>query len=173
MSEQKEVVVREVAPVRAKHYKVTLNAPSTDRPQILETIKAYIAAGMPLGHIANATEDLGYQVERGQTDAPLKPLTEKRAEIIENKSQIIAWHDRGEVVPLANRLSATPGSGQELEVSAQSLVVAAAGDEEVIEIIEGIAVVSEPEPEPQINSAPISELYTNPYLQALPDKKAA
>jgi len=68
--------------IRAKSFKV--NSPTHNFAQYINTIKAYALAGMPFEHIANAGDDLGDMVERGEIDAPIQEgWGEKVGETIE------------------------------------------------------------------------------------------
>lgn len=175
MSEQKDRAVILGAPdqpsiIRAKHYKVTIDASSVDKLQIINTIRGYIAAGMPLGHVANACESLGYVVERGEMDAPLAQAvgqTKNLGEIIEQEGATLAWHNRGEILEIMPQIAA-PISGQELVQVSQA--VAEVGNSTQREVIEGIAVLEQKQP---TLPAQNDELLSNPYLQAPASLKKA
>lgn len=130
-------------PTRVNYYKII--SPPQDFGQYNRTLKAYLKAGMPLEHIANAGEQIGDPVEKGQVDAPILP-SQKAAEIREGTGQVMAWQNRGEVVTLRPQLGTSEGlTGTELIITTQELASNQVGQNQSIEVIEGIAIDTAPQ----------------------------
>lgn len=108
------------APLRARYYKV--GSDQVDFDQFNRTIQAYIDAGLPFEHIANAGEHLGYPVQKGDIDAPFKPdWKQKVSDIKTGENQILAWQNRGEIADFNHQLS-QPVTGKELISTAGNLI---------------------------------------------------
>lgn len=124
------------------------------------TVKAYIVAGMPIEQIANAGDFLGEEVERLETDAPIKDgWGNKRSEVIEDGNQIFAWQSRGETVTLDHQItSANPITGNEMVIITRELATAPAS-QSTIDVVEGISVVKTEQ------EAIDDELVNSPFLK--------
>lgn len=178
MSEEKDIASlplqvdqpdRTFATVRAKSYKVC--SPPDNMNQFGRAISACIAAGMSLNEVAKAGEFLGYNVNRQELDALIAQSfqpAQKIGEVVESEGKIIAWQNRGEVIS-ANRLTGPSSlTGREIVVTSQDVITPAA-DQEVIEVLEGIAVFQREEPIlPEPTHSQDFELKDNPYLKAVP-----
>lgn len=126
-------------PTRARSFKVKTT--NLDYAQYVNTIKAYALAGMPFEHIANAGDHLGDIVERLEMDAPIQESWKtKVGEIAEDQGKIMAWQSRGEVVSVSHQLQDPSVTG--LEIVVQSTEVAIQTPEQKIDVVEGIAVVT-------------------------------
>lgn len=146
--------------IRAKSFKVTSH--TQNFAQYVATVKAYALAGMPFEHIANAGDFLGDQVERGEIDAPiLEGWQEKAGEVAEDKSKILSWQNRGEIISIMPQISSASITNQELIPISQQLSTTQNPDQ-TINVVEGIAV---------FNQKTSGQLENNPYLSAPADLK--
>lgn len=162
---------QDVSTTRAKSFKIKTSI--RDYAQYANTIKAYAQAGMPFEHIANAGEQLGDIVEKGELDASLALGWQGKAgEIAEDEGRIIAWQSRGEKVPLNNQLSSAPTGSSELITISNTLTTVGLKSEKTIEVVEGINVTNQQSA--ALVSAPSSDsqLENNPYLKNIPDLKS-
>lgn len=155
-------------PTRAKSFKVI--APTQNYSQYIRTVKAYALAGLPFEHIANAGDLLGDKIEKGEVDASVEANWQNRVgEIAEDDSKILAWQNRGERILITRQLS-QPISAAENELVNQPRNLAAntAGNEQSLNVLEGIAVFNQqPQSLPNASNAN-SGLENNPYLKAPP-----
>src|SRR3989344_637469 len=131
------------------------------------TVKAYIIAGMPIEQIANAGDFLGEEVERLETDAPIRNgWQNKKSEVVEDDNQIFAWQSRGEIVTLDHQIaSANPVTGNEMVIITKELSTPNA-PQPTIDVVEGISVVKT---EQETIEAPApshdDELVNSPFLK--------
>lgn len=97
MSEQQPKIIslvpNEPIQIKAKSFKIT------SKPENIiafrSTVRAFINAGMPLEQIANAGDFLGEEVERLETNAPIRDGWQyKNSDVIEDENQIFAWQNR-------------------------------------------------------------------------------
>ncbi len=147
--------------IRAKSFKIS--SAMGNFAQYVRTVKAYALAGLPLVHIANAGEEIGDLVERGEIDASVLENSQSKAgEIAEDENKILAWQNRGEKIYIMNQLpSAQPLKETEIVPVTNNLVTANPKQEQTLNVVEGIAVFN------QNNS----QLNNNPYLKAPADIK--
>lgn len=153
---------------RAKSFKVRTSV--RDYNQYVNTIKAYAQAGLPFEHIANAGEQIGDGVEKGELDAAVAQGWQGKAgEIAEDQGKIMAWQSRGERVPLNNQLSSASSGGSELITISNEISTVEPKSEKTIEVVEGINVVNQ-QPQSQVSQPNTDyQLENNPYLTALPN----
>ena len=158
-----------VSQARAKSYKIS-KVSEHNFSQYVRTVKAYALAGMTFQDIANAGDLLGDEVERKDADAPFKQnLNNKIGEIAENENQILAWQDRGEKASLTPQLASPQGSGREIVVASQDLVISDSDRGQTIEVLEGIKVIKEAAPRlPDPGSESLPE--NNPFLKIRPEE---
>ncbi len=128
---------------RAKFFKIKASLPNYG--QYATTINAYASAGMPFEHIANAGEQLGDPVERGEIDAPLQmpnsPL-KKMGEVIEEQNQISAWQDIGQISVIPQIASPNNISGSELVTTTSTVNTNQNLGEQTLNVVEGISAES-------------------------------
>lgn len=157
--------------IRAKSFRV--NSGKQNYAQYVSTVKAYVLAGMPFEHIANAGEQLGDEVERGELDAPLQEGWEaKVGETVEDESKILSWQNRGEVISVTRQIaSPNPVTGQEVVQSTRDLATGQ-NHQQNLNVLEGIAVFNNPQSLPNASSQN-QNLENNPFLNAPADLKKA
>lgn len=151
-------------PTRAKSFKI--KSATHNFAQYVRTVKAYALAGLPLVHIANAGEEIGDLVERGEIDASLLESSQSKAgEIKEDENKILAWQNRGEKISIVNQLpSAQPLKETEIVPISNTVTMPQANPPQTANVLEGIAV---------FNNQGNSQLDSNPYLRAPADLKKA
>lgn len=143
---EKDIVSLSSSKIRAKSFRISSG--QQNYTQYAATVKAYALAGMPFEHIANAGDFLGDPVERGEIDAPiLTGWQELAGEVTEDKSKILSWQNRGEIISITPQLSSLSVTGQETVTN----------PDQTRDVVEGIGV---------FNQTDNSQLMTNPYLKA-------
>lgn len=170
---------------RAKSYQIGIDPSSPNYEQYVRVVKAYAAAGMTFADIANAADELGDQVVRGETDAPIKDGRQRKiGEIVEDEDRILAWQDRGEKIsitaPQAPQLTAASSMSLKSATVSQVPATRNLGDKK-IGVIEGIDVrspnynsISTPSNEQLPTSSHDADLLRSTYLNTPADwKKAA
>lgn len=157
-----QVVVATSNVVSAKCAKsFQIEASSANYDQYGNTVKAYKAAGMTFGDIANAADSLGDKVIRKETDAPFADNPsglEKKGDVVEDGDQIMAWQARGERIAVVHQLAA-PVQGNEVAVASGNLTVGQ-NQQNSIEVLEGIQVSQE-----KIQALPEQKTEENPFLK--------
>lgn len=154
---------------RAKSYDIGLNPNSPNYQQYVTTVNAYVKAEMPFVHIANAGDELGDKVIRGEVDAPIKlGLENKVSEVVENEGRTIAWQNRGEVLSLTPQIATTSSfGGTEIVQTTQNLVQNQSTGTHSINVIEGISVSQAQQPSlTEATTNNITDISQNPYLKA-------
>lgn len=156
---------------RAKAFKV-VSSPS-NFSQYQRTVRAYMEAGLPFEHIANAGDSLNDSVERIDLDASfLNELQNKAGEIAADSNRILAWQSRGEKITIMRELPSANESGN--KIIPISGAVTQTNQPQSVDVLEGIAVVKEQPIQIKSSNADYSELTNSPFLKAAADfKKAA
>lgn len=145
---------------RAKAFKVTSS--SANFRQYQRTVRAYMEAGLPFEHIANAGESLRDPVERQELDASfLNELQNKAGEIAEDENNIIAWQDRGERISVTAQLPQSSIQGTEVVPISSDLTQTQEPGIQERGVIEGIGVFTKSS----------DKLEDNPYLKPIQDSK--
>lgn len=156
-----------VVPIsRAKSFQI--RASQTNYDQIATTIKAYAVAGMPFEHIANAGEEIGEVVERGEIDASIKDgWQDKKGEIAEDRGKILAWQSRGERISVIAQIS-SPLNNKDLAPYTENSVTNLYTQPQTIDVIEGISAVTTNQPSLSDKTTPsnITDISQSPYLTA-------
>ncbi len=136
---QNNIVAFPSSETRAKGFKI--KAPVKNFMQYVKTVKAYIAASMPVEHIVNAAIVLADPVERAEFDALLKSnWQEKSSEIAECEGEILAWQNRGEIAQVIGQLPSAGGNDGIVLVSRELTDTTQGGN---LRVVEGIAVVED------------------------------
>lgn len=160
---------------RAKFFKI--KASTGNYGQYATTIKAYASAGMPFEHIANAGEQLGDPVERGEIDGPIPVqdgFQQKVGEVAEDESKILAWQNRGDkisVIPQLVSPSTLNGSGLVTTTQNPATNLSSEG-KQTLDVVEGINVIKQPQALSTASSKNF-ELENSPFLKPLPDLRKA
>ncbi len=155
---------------RAKSFKVI--SPSQNYAQYIKTVKAYALAGMPFEHIANAGDHLGDLTERGEVNAAIEAgwRQKKTGEVVEDKSKLLAWQNRGETISVSHQLSSgTANSGPGLIPVSNALTSQDSQSPQTLNVLEGIEIDNKQAPAiPQNTISNTSDLENNPYLKVKP-----
>lgn len=132
------IVSQNPDPLRAKYFSVV--SPEEDRYQFEAAVEAFRQAGMPFSIIANAGEEKGYDVKKGEIDVALlqdSGVISAQSGLEQKEDSLVAFQKRGEVVD-QDRLLASSEQSQSLIPISQALTTGQ--DNKIIEVIEGIAI---------------------------------
>ena len=157
----------------------------------IKTVEQFLRAEglMSLEMIANGLQQLGYQVNYGETGANLKEEMLRRIHdfgVTSDENVYVAYQLRKAPVDYSHQLTGKTENALQVVSQTVEMSISENDQEETDKVLEGIAIVKlqlpkleQPSIQPQNEnvqvSSPVGEenLADNPYLRPLPNKKAA